>query len=244
MALLRNLSIVVIGAGISCAASAGPLPAGDGKILRWNLSPDNHELTYAFSDAFPERLVDFTVAGFAKWQAVETAYLTFRRVDSLDEADIQFVTTEDSLTGTVPAYASYTYDGNGHLITCQVRSTSNVEGYNDDYLEHVMPHEIGHCLGLHHSFIPNAVMSYFAAHPTDLADDDRYSLTLLYPADGRARYPLGCASLRNPPDGGSGTDWRAFSALLTFVFVLAAWRIGRSSPPSSPRIGVLHSSRT
>jgi len=72
---------------------------------------------------------------------------------------------------------------------------------------------MGHCLGLGHSLVPEAIMSYSLDKNTFALDlDDEAAVSRLYPADGsRPRLPPGCAA---------GAAWSGQARLSLFVLLL------------------------
>lgn len=196
---MRWMILVILWATLfSSECFPGPLVSSNGKIIRWNISADSPTLNYFISSNIPSSIAEWARSGFSKWEAVDSSYVSFTEVSGESSAQIKVIVTQSN--PLVPAVASYHFNSQGFMEECfvLVGSDAATKGYPSQYLESVIVHEIGHCLGLHHSFMSDAVMSYRASSPTDLALDDRFHLTLLYPSDGNSSYPMGCATIQFP----------------------------------------------
>jgi hypothetical protein len=86
-------------------------------------------------------------------------------------------------------------------------------------------HEIGHCLGLGHSLIPQSIMSYHLAHNAFALDiDDKAAISRLYSYNAHPSLPAGCGILIPQPGFSSWLWW----CLLALPLLLIILPFGRS----------------
>jgi|GEM_PF-2746102 len=183
------------------SAAASPINEWRGNPIRLDISESAPEVTWSIStsDAALEALAAQAVA---QWEDVDSAYITFRQVPVAEGGDIRFEILDSLSNSYAGGQALVSWDAEGVIQTpCSIELlAAALDDGDSDYRRMLLTHEFGHCLGLAHSVVNGAVMSYRQPGP-DLTFDDRYALTLAYPSTD-ASLPLGCASLsaRTGPD--------------------------------------------
>ena len=194
------------------AALASPINEWRGNPIRLDISEDSPEVTWSISttDATLESLAAQAVA---QWENVDSAYITFRQVTVEEGGDIRFTILDSLSNSYAGGQALVSWDAEGIIQSpCLIEVLAEaLNKGSSDYRRMLLTHEFGHCLGLAHSVVNGAVMSYRQPGP-DLAFDDRYALTLTYPSS-EASLPLGCATLARGSHGrgqGSGPTEGAF----------------------------------
>lgn len=183
---------------ISNHLGAYPTPTDfDGKPKRWSASLADPTVTvYVESLVGNEQAMGLlTQAAMGMWNNVEQSYLMLTESDDPDNTDIT-ITFKESIVGSdfSSGFSSYDqYDDNGP-VHCQIEilisQVMTIRGLGRTIL-----HELGHCLGLGHSLVPQAVMSYDLDKNNFALDiDDEAAVSRLYPADGSdPQFPVGCA---------------------------------------------------
>lgn len=218
-------------------AGAYPTPVDfSGKLLRWNLNMTAPIVTYEIV-ADNARQVDVwqpTIeAAAAMWSSIPGSYATYAPA-SPGTTPMVSIHLKSALDGA-PYSAGYTifdqYEGNDPAH-CSIFVLIDVNVTATDMAKTFL-HEMGHALGLGHSLIPHAIMSYnLAQNEFSLDVDDEAAIARLYPANGsRPRLPPGCAigSFPKTPQG----HWTEYLILLViFAPVLLAstgrwWRLKR-----------------
>jgi len=206
----------------------GLSPAAVKPKHRWEISAADPVLSWRFvndpaSAGYAAGLADVQYA-FDQWGSVESSYLRFDEVSSGEDIAVEIVDEEAGYPGTV-------LQGD-RITSCHVTVGGHTAGANQRFW---LMHEIGHCLGLVHSVVPHAVMSYRALDTDDvLHEDDRFALTLLY-SNQEISSPAGCASgsldsgSRNvPPGGGPYLQILAMVLLVRAAYAFASRRVRRA----------------
>jgi len=184
---------------LATQSSASPL-SSEGGIIRWDRSTTNTNLNY-YIDPSASSLSAVIQASFSEWQAIPSQYLTFTQVGSAASAQIVVRVLSDLGIGGAAGVAYVSGQVGGYITSCDLRiSSATATSTNATYVKSVVQHESGHCLGLAHSIVLNAVMSYHPNAASSPTDDDKFALTLLYPRNG-ADLPLGCATIERSRDG-------------------------------------------
>jgi hypothetical protein len=198
--LLTAISIFFL-AGSQSETLASPINDWRGNLVRQPISESTPDVTWSI-ETTDETLVPLAQAAVQKWQDVDSAYITFTQVESSADGRIRFQILDSLSNAYAGGQALVTWSAEGEIDNnCTIELlASALNSGGDSYREMLLTHEFGHCLGLSHAVVNGAVMSY--RNPgADLTIDDRFALTLLYPATDAA-LPLGCASLSRPSKGG------------------------------------------
>jgi len=197
MARLINPVVALLVALCSTQAFAYPTPVDfSGKLLRWNIDQNSPPIRVrivsddATEMAFYEELVADAVS---LWSSVPASYIRLEVVSLEDHAQIS-VNIKGRLSGArfSSGYAIFDESDEDGPLHCDIHVADN--GSTVAFAKTLL-HELGHCLGLGHSLIPQAIMSYnLAANRYALDTDDRAAVARLYPADGSSpALPPGCA---------------------------------------------------
>ncbi|MGE0171233.1 MAG: matrixin family metalloprotease [Oligoflexales bacterium] len=180
------------------AAWAYPTPVDfEGDLQRWDIALDDPVIYYFVKDedGDGQDSYGFYVEQAAeKWTEVDSSYIVLERV--AEEEDAQIVVNlkaniEESAFSS--GFAAYTKEDD-RLVRCEIEiMKSNSIGVED--FSKTALHELGHCVGLGHSLIPEAIMSYqVESNKFELDLDDIAGVSRLYPSDGSTpKIPKGCA---------------------------------------------------
>jgi predicted Zn-dependent protease len=221
--------LVLMALSITNTAEAYPLPVDfSGKLSRWN-SAVSDQLTIRVHGGSDVSELYSTIASdaAAKWSEVPTSSIQLAMTSVATENILITFTRE--LTNA-PHSAGYTEfdlvdEDTGELQHCSI-TILTTQALSD--LANTVLHELGHCLGLGHSLIPESIMSYdLRAHDFRLDLDDVAAVTRLYPfGGGGAQLPPGCSvlSLHSKPYPSSKQSL-SFLALAVLLIVPAAGRI-------------------
>ena len=225
----------------AASAQAYPTPVDfSGKLLRWNIDKNSPAITYAIDAEIPDDAAYYqdAVAQAAQlWSEVPGSYFKFEPV-SLDQAPQVTIYLRSSLsdvreTAGYTMFDEYESDAPKHcsIYVMVDRATS------DYWMGKIFLHELGHALGLGHSLVPEAIMSYsLDANSFSLDLDDHAAVAHSYPANGdKPRLPLGC-SVRSDA-GQVGSSNFLILLLLAPVFFSLWPACGRSL--SSPAVARL-----
>jgi len=168
------------------------------RLLRWNLDAIAGDIVVRVSkdDGVTVQGLDLLVdQSLELWNDVVESRI-FMRLSETETPHIT-VTFQSSISDSSfsAGYAEFdrTKD-NGDPEHCRifVLAYSGISLYS---LSKTILHEIGHCIGLGHSLIPEAIMSYHLDRNSfDLDLDDRAAVSRLYPLSGKAALPPGCAT--------------------------------------------------
>ena len=219
--LVTSLNLLIWAA----SAQAYPTPVDfSGKLLRWNIDKNSPAITYAIDAENPEDAVYYqdAVAQAAQlWSEVPGSYFKFESV-SLDQAPQVTIYLRSSLSD-VRETAGYTmfdeYEGDTpkhcSIYVMVDRATS------DYWMGKIFLDELGHAVGLGHSLVPEAIMSYsLDANGFSLDLDDYAAAAHSYPANGdKPRLPLGC-SVRSDAGQVSSSNFLILLLLVPVFFSL------------------------
>lgn len=192
--------LVLLGALVSGSASSFPTSVDfDGSLSRWPLRLGDPPITYELimnddEDHMPYALI-LDEAAFL-WTDSASSYFEFAPQESETPAQVS-VHLERSIDGGdySAGYAQFDEYDDKKPTHCSIHVALD-EGMSQRSLAKTLLHELGHCVGLDHSLVPQAIMSYSLNHNSFALDlDDEAALARLYPQDGSApKLPPGCAA--------------------------------------------------
>lgn len=197
---LRRFLIVIF--GLTCygeLALAYPTPVDfDGSILRWDIGPTSAPITYEIvADREEDELTYMGAVADAidLWNGIPSSYFTYDKAKATEVAKVTLHLQSVIDGGAYSAgYAIFDqYEGTKPSHCSIYVSVDDGAGYNG--MAKTFLHELGHCLGLGHSLVPQAIMSYKLEENAFALDvDDQAAAARLYPADGsQPKLPPGCA---------------------------------------------------
>lgn len=180
-------------------ASAYPTPVDvDGALHRWPLTAEKSEVHYeviAADSTLRSYLEDLVDESAEIWSQVEGSRLKLVKASEWKSAEIS-IYFDPSIAGgaTAAGYSIFDNVKDGVPQHCTIRIAAS-ENMISENLSKTTLHEIGHCIGLAHSLMPQSIMSYnLDRNQFALSVDDKAALTRLYPMD--VRHPAlapGCA---------------------------------------------------
>ena len=179
--------------------AAYPAPVDfNGKILRWSISLEQPDITYKV--VFKGLPIDPNLLAIVDesanlWNGARESYANLLALEADEQPKVR-ITFQRTLDGAPHSsgYSIFSRGDDGNPTGCEIfiatQSGSSYSGKAKTVL-----HEFGHCLGLGHSLIGEAIMSYELDKNHFALDlDDEAALALLYPADGTApALPIGCS---------------------------------------------------
>jgi hypothetical protein len=215
---------------------AYPTPVDfDGKLMRWNINSESAPITYGVVAENPDDAAYYQSKideAAQLWSRVPGSYFKYAPASNSKDAQVT-INLRSSLSGE--------RDSSGYTVFDSVSGDSPSHcsiyvlldpGYSEDAISKVFLHELGHGLGLGHSLIPAAIMSYsLDENGFGLDLDDDAAVAHSYPSDGHSpRLPPGCAVLANTHSvlGTQATEahWWSFGAtllLLTSPLLFSLW---------------------
>jgi hypothetical protein len=222
----RLYLVLIAVCGPAASVGAYPTPVDfDGSILRWDIELGSAPITYHIDanhegdDALYGPIIDDAAA---LWSNVPNSYFRFTPAVPGDTPQVTIYLQNAIEGGTYSAgYAIFDgYEGKTPThcsIYVAVTGNESMDGLAKTFL-----HELGHCAGLGHSLIPEAIMSYELDKNRFALDiDDEAAITRLYPADGsKPSLPPGCA-VGAATTSGSAAWW------LCLPFLVAVYRHAR-----------------
>ncbi len=211
---------------------AYPTPVDfDGSILRWDIGPDSGPITYEVDADRPEDALTYQGAiedAIGLWNGVPASYFTYDKATADQPAHVTIHLQSVIDGGQYSAgYAIFDeYEGVKPSHCSIYVSVGDNVGYTG--MAKTFLHELGHCLGLGHSLVPQAIMSYKLEENSFALDvDDQAAAARLYPADGSdPKLPLGCAV------GPGRTSW---PSTLVLVLMPLAFTLLTAGPGLRPR---------
>ena len=198
LAQLALACCFLLAAGWSKQIVAYPAPVDfNGKILRWDISLEQPDVTYDISfdkTQLDESLLTIVNESVNLWNGVSESYAHLRSIEAGEQPDVQ-ITFQPNLDGAPHSsgYSVFLRGEDGNPSGCEIYVATSDASYNA--IAKTVLHEFGHCLGLGHSLIGEAIMSYELDKNRFALDlDDEAALSLLYPADGTTpALPIGCS---------------------------------------------------
>ena len=196
------------------ALFAYPTPVDfDGSLMRWPIDASDGVVPY---DVEAEKVEDFEEYGTlvdesaAMWNHAGGSYVSYKKVE---EGQSPSVTVKLVRTLENGAFAAgyTTFDGweNGKPTHCTIYILIS-DDFSFTGIGKTILHELGHGLGLGHTLVPEAIMSYSLDKNKFALDiDDEAAIARLYPPDGtEPRIPPGCAvGSGMGPTQGSEAPW-------------------------------------
>ena len=202
-------------------AAAYPTPVDFfGKILRWEISQEHSTIYYDISSDESidvEEFIPVVNEAADLWSDVPLSALHLAPSDTENPASITITlrrTIADSSTSA--GYAVFDKYQSEKPLHC----TANIlieEGLTLPTAKTIL-HEMGHCLGLGHSLIPEAIMSY-SLDKNDFAldTDDKGAIARLYPENNQnPKLPPGC-SISNSRYTSLPATWLLLIPLIIFL---------------------------
>ena len=189
-----------------------------GELLQWSNVGDEHPILFeviADDISIQTSAQGFVVSAAALWSNVPRSSLRMRAFDPAVEVAQISIEIVDQLNDA-PEAAGYSFfdqmDG-AKPKHCTIKVRSELLDYSYSFSKTIL-HELGHCIGLGHSLVPEAIMSYeLEKNGFSLDTDDVAAVARLYPDSSRsAKLPQGCAVQHN-----SQKDMRE---ILSLVFIL------------------------
>lgn len=178
----------------------------NGKLQRWDIQPEAPRVTYeVLTDdavnltAYKELVTEVSEI----WNDVPSSYVEMTPVADGEVAMIT-INYDGAIAGgeTSAGYAEFDASDEHGPKHCSIHIAAP-SGIDWGGLAKTTLHEVGHCLGLGHSVVPESIMSYYLDRNNfGLALDDEAAVARLYPTDGSSpRKPVGC-TIGAAPSGG------------------------------------------
>ncbi len=194
----RRIYSILIGWFFAIDLFAYPTPVDfSGDLLRWDKSDLGEDITYRLdmvSENTPIYLAALVDEATLIWSNVEGSSLRIR-IANPDETEDILVTINSTIEGSQYSAGFSIFDEvskDGKPVHCRIDILDDL-GY--DGFSKTILHEMGHCVGLGHSMVPESIMSYDldkSSYELDL--DDKAAIIRLYPEDGgQPRLPPGCS---------------------------------------------------
>jgi hypothetical protein len=219
------------------SALAYPTPVDfDGSILRWDIdkaaAPIRLEIV-ADRQADLSLFSDAVLDSAQIWTDVPTSYFAYTQAAEGESAQVT-VNLESAIDGGSYSAGYAIFDEFDTNAPPRPKHCSIFVAITDDQsylaISKTILHELGHCLGLGHTLIPEAIMSYsLDKNGYGLDVDDEAAVTRLYPQDGsKPKLPPGC-SVGAHGSPGHGV-WLGVLALSAPLWTLARRRASRRTP--------------
>lgn len=168
-----------------------------GVLMAWDRSPDQPTLVVRavskVETSYDEYLISDLDAALNLWNNIEGSFIQLVRTEDESESEDITVFFEGGGSHSDASSGYAVFDQitpKGLPKHCEIHLDSSALDFNKTVL-----HEMGHCLGLGHSLIPESIMSYRGdVNSFELDVDDRAAISRLYPSDGsEPKLPPGCA---------------------------------------------------
>ncbi|NRA44272.1 MAG: matrixin family metalloprotease [Oligoflexales bacterium] len=186
------------------------------QVLKWPLAPENPTVSYRVVSEFQydyDRFITTIHRAADLWGNVSGSLLdlswTQDNQDALITLHLQSSINDTSFSA---GYAEFDEVGEeGEPIHCSIFILVS-PSFSFNSIAKTILHEFGHCLGLGHSLIPEAIMSYLLDKNRFQLDlDDMAAIVRLYPLQGDAQIAPGC---------GVGTRQKRSESIQLFLMLL------------------------
>lgn len=196
---------------------AYPTPVDfDGSLLRWDINVDSGPISYevvSTNDRAKSLFASAVDDAAQLWTEVPSSYFAFAQAEPDTKAQVTVhLDSADQGSEFSAGYAVFDKFEQKTPSHCDIHvtidDTVSFAGFSKTIL-----HELGHCVGLGHTLIPEAIMSYSLDKNAFALDvDDQAAITRLYPADGsKPKLPPGCAVLADRHKSDTWLIWLLLS---------------------------------
>ena len=209
---IRTLALLVL----SSYSFSYPTPVDfSGKLSRWSTDKGDDPITFEITgdrDADVIFYEDVIIEAAEMWGDVTSSYFAYEQIFAGKGAQVTVHLDRDFEDGGVSAgFADFDESDEEGPIHCSI--FIGMPGGGTLSVGKTALHELGHCLGLGHSLIPEAIMSYSnESNAFGLDTDDMAAVSRLYPADGsKPELPPGCGIAKPQQKG---------NFILILIFIL------------------------
>lgn len=204
------------------SALAYPTPVDfDGRPLRWKLNAASQPISFeiiADDPAFLNMFSETVFEAAQMWTDVPTSYFVFAPVAENQTANVT-INLNSVIAGGDYSAGYAVFDAYEPTEPPQPKHCSIFVAITNDQsyyaISKTILHELGHCVGLGHTLVPEAIMSYsLDKNSYSLDTDDEAGITRLYPQDGKkpALAP-GCA-VGSMTSSSNSRPWHSLLILL------------------------------
>lgn len=176
---------------------SNPTPTDyQGQLKRWGITIANPDISYrvvVVGGGAAEHIA-YTERAAEQWSEAEDSYINLVRLEGEGTDEQITITLTDQFSGHSRSGGFAIFDRWGEAGPEHCRIEIPIVIPMRSGFPRTVLHELGHCIGLGHSLVPESVMSYdLEASGFSLAIADRAGAAMLYPADGSAPTPpLSC----------------------------------------------------
>lgn len=170
-----------------------------GEPLRWHIQSNDPPINY---EVVADNVEDLSYYGplvdeaALMWNEVSTSYFSYDPVQTDQGAQVSvYLEEKSSQNGFSAGYAEFDdFDEEKGPKHCSIHIDVSYGPAAISFGQTAL-HELGHCLGLGHSLVPEAVMSYdLDKNGFYLSTDDQAAISRLYPSSQtNPKLPPGCA---------------------------------------------------
>ena len=228
----RSLICLLIVLMCPSSSLAYPTPFDvDGALHRWPISPDSPDVVYRIQAADPaleNYLQGVADESAAIWSAVDSSAIKLKPLNDQPSAQIT-IYYDRSITGGAKAAGYSIFDklNQGVPTHCAIYIAVNAS-VDTESLNKTTLHELGHCLGLGHSLMPESIMSYnLDKNAFALSIDDQAALARIYPQDGQSPQLAPGCSIQGAtnPRRSSSDAMIAIMLILPVIFRLSGFML-------------------